>query len=579
MAFDGFVVAALTKELNSRLKEGRIYKISQPEKDEIVLTIRKDSDILHLMISVNPSLPITYIVEEKKPSPLTAPNFCMLLRKYIQNARIEKISQPGLERILQIDVSYRNEMGDLNSGRIVIEMMGKHSNIIFCKEDDTIIDSIKHISLNVSSVREVLPGRKYFIPNTSDKKDPLGIDLYEFSESLAQSVYPLKKALYLTFTGISPLEAELICKKADVESDRKLTDLTEAEKLHLYGNFRRIMEDVIEGRFSPCVVYENGEPVNFSAFSYIKEDYPEFEEFDSVSKMLLSYYAEKDIRSRVRQRSADIRKIVGNLIERTAKKLELQERQLKDTDKMEKYRIYGEMINTYGYGVKQGEKSFKCINYYDNNEITIPLDEQLPVLENAKKYFNKYAKLKRTREALNVLIKESQEAYEYLQSVSNSLDIALNETDLIQIKEELYQSGYVKQSIQRKKQRIKNKPMHYVSDDGFDIYVGKNNIQNEELTHKFAEGSDWWFHVKGAAGSHVILKANKKMPPDKSFEQAAALAAHYSRLRDSEYAEVDYVEKKHVKKPSGGAYGFVVYYTNYSMLATTDISGIKKLPD
>lgn len=579
MAFDGFVVAALKKELNNELKDGRIYKITQPEKDEIVFTIRRESETKHLMISVNPSLPLMYIVKDKKPSPLTAPNFCMLLRKYIQNARIKNIVQPGLERILQIEISYRDEMGDLNEGRLIVEMMGKHSNIIFCKEDNTIIDSIKHISLNVSSVREVLPGREYFVPNTVGKKDPLSIDYNEFSETLKESPYVLSKALYLSFTGVSPLEAVSVLKKASIEPEIKFSECSEAEQIHLYGTFNRLMDDVKKGEFSPCIVYEEDEPVNFSAFSYIKDDYDSSEEFDSVSDMLVTYYAEKDVRSRIRQRSSDIRRIVQNLVERTAKKLDLQEKQLKDTDKMEKYRIYGEMINTYGYGVTQGEKSFKCINYYDNNEITIPLDPQIPVLENAKKYFDKYAKLKRTKEAMETLIKETKDSLDYLESVSNALDIALNETDLIQIKEELYQSGYVKPTGQKKQQRIKNKPMHFISDDGFDIYVGKNNIQNDELTHKFAEGSDWWFHAKNAAGSHVILKANKTMPPDKTFEQAASLAAYYSKLRDSDYAEIDYAEKKHIKKPSGGAPGFVVYYTNYSMMASTDISGIRKISE
>lgn len=579
MAFDGFVVAALANELNNNLKDGRIYKITQPEKDEIVLTIRRESATMHLMISVNPSLPLVYLIDEKKNGPLTAPNFCMLLRKYIQNARIKEISQPGLERILQIDISYRDEMGDLNEGKLIIEMMGKHSNIIFCKEDNTIIDSIKHISLNVSSVREVLPGRPYFVPNTLGKHDPINIDFEEFKEILSNSPYPLSKALYLAFTGVSPLEAQCFCRRAMVEPEIKFSDCSQAEQIHLYGSFKRLIEDVIDGDFSPCIVYENNEPVNFSAFDFIKEGYADSESFNSISKMLISYYAEKDVISRVRQRSADMRKIVQTLTERAAKKLDLQVKQLKDTDKMDKYRIYGEMINTYGYGVAHGEKSFKCVNYYDNKEIIIQLDPQIPVLDNAKKYFNKYAKLKRTKEALEHLITETKDTLSYLDSISNALDIAKNEADLIQIKEELQSAGFIKSSMQKKKQRVKNIPMHFISDDGYHIYVGKNNIQNEELTHKFAENSDWWFHAKGVAGSHVILKANKTMPPDKTFEQAAALAAYYSKASKATYAEVDYVEKKHIRKPSGKAPGFVVYYTNYSMLASTDITDIKRVND
>lgn len=578
MAFDGFVVAALADELNRELKDGRIYKISQPERDEIVLTIRRESVTRHLMISVNPSLPLIYLIDEKKPAPLAAPNFCMLLRKYIQNARIKEIIQPGLERILQIDISYRDEMGDLNNGVLIVELMGKHSNIIFCKEDGTIIDSIKHISLNVSSVREVLPGRQYFIPNTLEKKNPTDISFEEFNETLDVYSEPLSKSLYLAFTGISPLEAESLLKKNDIDGSIKYSDYDETIKYHIYGCFKRVMEDVKDCLFKPSIVYEDNIPVNFSAFD-IRSGYEHGQLFDSISKMLIKYYSEKDSISRIRQRSADLRRIVQTLIERNAKKLDLQLRQMKDTEKMDKFRIYGELINTYGYSVNQGEKSLICINYYDNNEITVPLDTKIPVLDNAKKYFDKYSKLKRTKEALEHLLKETKDTLAYLESISNALDIAKNETDLNQIKEELSNSGYIKRTAQKKQIKVKNKPMHFVSDDGYHIYVGKNNIQNEELTHRFAEGSDWWFHAKGAAGSHVILKSNKTMPSDKSFEQAASLAAFYSKLRDSKYAEVDYVEKKHVKKPSGASLGFVVYYTNYSMMASTDISAIKQVLD
>jgi len=261
----------------------------------------------------------------------------------------------------------------------------------------------------------------------------------------------------------------------------------------------------------------------------------------------------------------------------------LQLKQLKDTEKRENYKVYGELITAYGYGVEPGAKSMQALNYYPNDKITIPLDETLTAMENAKKYFEKYNKLKRTHEALSVFIKETKEALDYMESVRLSLDLALTEDDLNAIKEELIESGYLRRHIDKntkkkpQKIKLKNTPLHYVSSDGYHLYVGKNNLQNDELTFQFATGGDWWFHAKGIPGSHVILKtggtATEELP-DRVFEEAASLAAYYSKGRDNEKVEIDYIEKKHVKKPAGGKPGFVVYYTNYSMMATPDISGL-----
>jgi len=309
----------------------------------------------------------------------------------------------------------------------------------------------------------------------------------------------------------------------------------------------------------------------------------EIKRYDSISAVLEDYYAKKNQITRIRQKSADLRRIVNTAIEREAKKYDLQLKQLKDTEKRENYKVYGELITAYGYGVEPGAKSMQALNYYTNEEITIPLDETMTAMENAKKYFEKYNKLKRTHEALSVFIKETKEALDYMESVRLSLDLALTEDDLNAIKEELIESGYLRRHIDKntkkktQKVKLKNTPMHYVSSDGFHLYVGKNNLQNDELTFQFATGGDWWFHAKGIPGSHVILKtggvATEELP-DRVFEEAAALAAYYSKGRDGEKVEIDYIEKKHVKKPAGAKPGFVVYYTNYSMIATPDISGL-----
>ena len=269
--------------------------------------------------------------------------------------------------------------------------------------------------------------------------------------------------------------------------------------------------------------------------------------------------------------------MVQTALERNRKKYDLQLKQLRDTENRDKYKVYGELIHTYGYNLEEGAKELEALNYYTNEMIKIPLDPQKTPQENAKKYFDRYNKQKRTFEALSKLIKETKDEIDYLESVSKSLDIARSEDDLIQIKEELIESGFIRRKQSAKKVKITSKPFHYISSDGFHMYVGKNNLQNEELTFHFANGGDWWFHAKKAPGSHVIVKTNGEELPDRTFEEAARLAAHYSKNSGAEKVEVDYVEKKQVKKPNGSKPGFVVYYTNYSMMIDSDISGIQEV--
>ena len=279
---------------------------------------------------------------------------------------------------------------------------------------------------------------------------------------------------------------------------------------------------------------------------------------------------------RIRQKSVYRRHIVQTAFEHNRKKYDLQLKQLKDTEGREKFKVYGELIHTYGYNVPEGAKNMEALNYYTNETIAIPLDPTKTPAENAKKYFEKYNKLKRTYEALSTLITETKDEIDYLESVSNALDIALSEDDLLEIKEELIRTGYVKKKASKQKIKWKSHPFHYISSDGFDMYVGKNNIQNEELTFQFASGNDWWFHAKGIPGSHVIVKSNGQELPDRTFEEAGKLAAYYSKSRGSDKVEIDYVEKKHVKKVKGAKPGFVIYHTNYSLVMDCDISDIQK---
>lgn len=580
MAFDGVTIANVVKEMNDTIIGCRINKIAQPESDELILTIKGSCGQKRLFISAGASLPLIYFTETNKPSPLTAPGFCMLLRKHLQNGRIVAVTQPGLERIIHINIEHLDEMGDLCQKTLIVEIMGKHSNIIFCHADGTIIDSIKHVSGLVSSVREVLPGKQYFIAQTQDKLDALTTTADQWMQQVMCKPMAAFKAIYGSYTGISPILAQEICYRAGVDGEASTAALSDTEKSNLYQTFQAIISQVKSGNFDPHIAYTRKQPIEFAAFAltmYTQGD-DHIVSFDSMSQLLESYYAEKNTLTRIRQKSADLRKIVQTALERNVKKYDLQLRQMKDTEKRDTYRIYGELLNTYGYGVEPGSKSMEALNYYTNEMITIPLDADLTPQENAKKYFDKYTKLKRTYEALSELTKQVKEEIEHLESISAALDIALLEEDLVQIKEELTENGYIRRKGGSKKEKVTSKPFHYISSDGFHIYVGKNNYQNDELTFKFATGNDWWFHAKNMPGSHVIVKCEGvEELPDRTYEEAGRLAAYYSKGREQEKVEIDYIQKKHVKKPAGAKPGFVVYYTNYSLMIDSDISQIQQL--
>ena len=577
MAFDGIVVADLVHELKQQLSEGRIAKITQPEADELLLTIKTPAGQKRLCLSANASLPLVYLTDKNKTSPMTAPNFCMLLRKHIGSGRIVDIYQPKLERIIHFTIEHLDEMGDLCQKDLIVEIMGKHSNIIFCTKDGMILDSIKHISAQISSVREVLPGREYFIPDTQEKADPLTVTEAEFIRLLCAKPMPAAKAVYTSFTGISPVTAEEICYLSGVDSSLPPKEFSEDILRHFYNQFQIYFTAVKEASFVPAIYYDKTEPKEFSALPLTHFTNYTRKEFSSISQVLETYYSAKNAITRIRQRSADLRHIVQTALERSRKKFDLQSKQLKDTANRDKFKVYGELIHTYGYNLEEGAKKLETLNYYTNEMITIPLDPNKTPLENAKRYFDKYNKQKRTFEALSSLIQETQEDIQYLESISTSLDIAQNEDDLAEIKEELIRSGYMRRKFTKKKVKLNSKPFHYISSDGYHIYVGKNNLQNDDLTFNVAVGNDWWFHVKDAPGSHVIVKTNGDELPDRTFEEAGKLAAYYSSLRSGEKIEVSYVERKHVKKPKSGKPGFVIYHTNYSLIIDSDISSIQQV--
>ena len=617
MAFDGITTACLCREFSDRLSGARIYKIAQTDRDELVITCKPTAERgggqCRLYLSADASLPLAYFTSKTRQAPLQAPSFCMLLRKHLQNGRILSVTQPGLERILRFEVEHLDEMGDLCRHTLAIELMGKHSNIIFLKNDEAgselIVDSIKHISSLVSSVREVLPGRHYFIPDTQSKRDPLTETEEGFDALLRNRQVPPAKLLMSTYTGISTQMAEELCFRAALSNDRSASSMTDGDRAALWREFRGLVDDVQSGRFTPCIYYKleeggrRGAPVGYAAVPMrIYADFPgQFEEvrFGSVSELLETFYAQKNEVTRIRQKSADLRRVVQTILERDVHKYDLQLKQIRDTEKRDKYRVYGELLNAYGYSVPAGSKYCDLDNYYTGEKIRVPLDPMLTPMQNAKKYFDRYTKLKRTNEALTALTTEVKSEIDHLESIRTSLDLATNEGDLSQIRQELEDSGLVRRhggSAKRKpgfdksggrqdsskKGRARtpaSKPLHYISSDGYDIYVGKNNTQNDELTFRFADPDDIWMHANDMPGSHVILRSGgRRMDeiPDRAFEEAASLAAWYSAGREQGKVEIDYLLRRNVKKPGGARPGFVVYYTNYSILARADITGLQE---
>ena len=583
MAFDGITTNCIMQELNHLLAGQRISKIAQPEREELLFTFKAlNEGSNRLLISANASLPFLYMTKENKTSPLNAPNFCMLLRKYIGNGRISAISQPSMERVLCFTIEHLDEMGDPAVKYLYVEIMGKHSNIIFCDKDGQIIDSIKHVSGQMSSIREVLPGRPYFIPAQQDHFDPWQIAKEQFVEQILKKPCSVAKAIYTSLVGFSPIIATELAYRSGLDADDSTAALTQADVERLYDVFRSLLQDLSDGNFSYGIYYDpvTGAPKEFAPIPLTIYSDMEYKTFSSISEVLEAFYAQRNKHTVIHQKSTDLRKIVSIHLERDRKKYLLQKKQLADTEKKDKYRIYGEMLHTYGYAASPGDKSIEVTNYYTNEPFVIPLDPTLDAMENAKKYFDKYAKLKRTGNALSSYILETENEIKHLESIETSLSIAETEGDLAAIKKELQEYGFIKKHSGKKTNRIsKSQPLHFVDDNGFHIYVGKNNYQNDQLTFKFATGNDWWFHVKQMTGSHVIVKSENKELPDSTYEYAAALAAYYSSGRDNEKVEIDYLQNKNVKKPNGSAPGFVVYYTNYSLVATPSLAHVTLVSD
>lgn len=548
MPLDGATLASAVHELKCTLHGARIDKIIQPEPDELMLTLRAAGVNYKLLLSVNAQAPRIHLAAQNKTAPLTAPQFCMVLRKHLAGGRVIAVWQPDFERIVAIDVENRTELGDITQKTLRIEIMGKHSNIILSDAGGKILDAIKHVPPSVSTVRTVLPGAMYTAPPNRGKVSPLD-----------NFIPPGTASLFERFNGISPVLSEEICLRA-------------AQGGGLETAFTDFVTRISNGDFSPHIYYEEtGKAVDITPWPFLLYAHLRGEAYESPSEMLETFYAQRDAALRLRQRTTDLRKTLATLLERCRKKGFAQEKDLAATHGRDRLRIMGELLTAYLHKVERGAKSFTAENFYDNNAtLDIPLDPTLAPAENAQKYFRQYNKQKRAAIAVAEQIKQNNADIDYLESVLTALQNTAAEEDIAEIRAELAEQGFVKRRpLAGKKQKSRpSRPLHYISSDGFDIYVGKNNTQNDTLTLRTAHATDIWLHTKDIAGSHVILITRGADVPERTLAEAANLAAWHSKARNSSNVPVDYVQRKHVRKPAGAKPGYVIYDFHKTLYVT-----------
>ncbi len=587
MAMDGLFLHGLVDELREKLVGGRIDKVYQPEKDEVTLMVSNNRTNYILEISSDSSLPHITITNAKKENPDQPPMFCMLMRKNLIGARLLSIDQLGLERVIRINFEVRNELGDLVNRDLYIEIMGKHSNIILANEESKIIDSIKRIPLGLSRVRQILPGLTYSLLPSS-KLSILDLSMEEIKSVLKNSEEgKIFKQIYILFDGFSPLVTKDICKKSDIDPDESTSNLTDSEFDRISEQILSIKEVLVANDYKPYIVYNNDDEVNQTSVDFHILDIDAFKgpehiitSYATATEVINNYYLKKDRENRIHQKSSNLRKAVSHRLERAINKLsKLKEEQLQ-AENADVQKIYGELILANLYQIQMGMEEVTVTDYYseDQSEITIPLKPRLTPSENSQKYYKKYNKLKNAQIEISKQIEETEAEITYLDHVLTNIDNTIDTTNLDEIRAELAEIGYMKKKFVKKgKKHVKSKPLEYVSSDGFEILVGRNNKENDNLTLKFASNKDIWLHTKIIPGSHVIIRTHGSEVPEATIIEAASIAAYHSKAKMSSQVPVDYTLVKNVSKPSGAKPGMVIYNVNNTVYVTPQEDEILRL--
>lgn len=565
---DGATLHIFVTQLNNEAVGSRIEKVTMPYKDRIILSLSARGFSKKLLISCNPESPRINYTEQKYENPATPPMICMLLRKRLTSGRLRGVRQAGLDRIVMLDFDCKNELGDDIILTLAIEIMGRLSNIILI-QDGKIIDCVRRFDPEEGK-RFMLPGAKYELPAPQDKINLLENEPTSVAERLKNCNMPLNKALMSVIDGISPIISRELAHLTLANPDKPANLLNDYEYNKLCGIIERLKSDILSGGSPIIVCDESGRPRDFTFVKITQYGSKySFIECADVSAMIDEFYSKRDLSDLIRRRSADLLKTITNLSERCERKIHNREIELQATKSREKYRIYGELVKANIHQIKSGDSVLECVNYYDENcaMIKIPLDVALSPSKNAQKYFNEYRKLSNAAGMLEGLISDAKEELKYLESVFDELCRAKTETDIMQIREELTVSGFIKGGGDKRRKPIRSKPLKFISSNGFEIFVGKNNRQNDELTLKTAAKTDMWLHTKEIPGSHVIISANSGEIPEQTLIEAAYLAAKHSKGAQSHQVAVDYTPVKYVKKPSGAKPGMVIYSTNKTIFA------------
>ncbi|QXM05854.1 Rqc2 family fibronectin-binding protein [Crassaminicella indica] len=585
MPFDGMVISAIVNELKNKIQKGKIEKIYQPEADEINIFIRAFKEKYKLLISASSKNPRIHLTKIDKINPQTPPMFCMLLRKHLQGGRILDIRQKEFERIIVIDIESYDELGFMSIKQLIIEIMGKHSNIILIdKSENKIIDSIKRISSDINRYREVLPNKAYIAPPSQGKVNPINIPFEAFTKALKRSSLgtPIYKAIYTSMQGISPTASREICFRANIHDDKAIADLSSDNYQALWNALNDFML-LSKDSFTPNIIVskENEHVVDFYC-NHLKiyEKIYKYIDFDSISTVLEEYYIKRDLFHRLKQKSSDLRKFVTNTIHKLYNKSQKLQEEFITASNLETHKIYGELLTANLHLVKKGDAQIEVINYYDPDAstISIPLNTNLSPAQNAQKYFKKYTKAKTAQKEIQKQLKDTKDEIQYFENLLHTIENASSLSEIEEIRLELIDEGYIKKkkSLASTKKNIASKPLSFISSDGFEILVGKNNKQNDQLTLKIASKKDLWFHTKDIPGSHVVIISHNKEVPETTILEAAELAAFHSKGKMSSNVPVDYTQVKNVKKPKSAKPGMVIY-ENYKTIYITPRENIVKI--
>lgn len=566
MAFDACMMRAVLTEYKREFTDAKIEKVLQPRNDEVDLVIHSKNASRRLVFNVGPNAPRLQLSDTAKENPLKAPMFCMFLRKHLTGGRICAVSQPGFDRIAVFEISSYDEMGFPTTKKLVCEIMGKYANLIVLDGEDKIVTALKIIDFSASTVRQVLPGLKYTVPEKPEKLDPLIIDMARLSEryDVFSKERSGEKFITSTFSGIATQIAHELVYRASGKID---TPLLLIDKEKFFSVIKEWQTLLINEEYLPTAVIDSaGKPIDYSYMDITYLTGLETVRFDSLRELFDMYFAEKDRLLRIHQRAHDLLTLLSNAYARTERKLAIQREALLDSERGSEYKKYGDLITANIYKLRRGMESFSAVDYTDEScpTVEIKLDSRLDPSKNAQKMYKLYNKCKTAKAVLTEQIAIWERELLYLEGVRSFLERAESEQDLMDIRDELYRAGYASKMKDYKPQKkLKLRPMQYKTSGGYPLLVGRNNLQNDELTFRIAEKDDIWFHVKDIPGSHVIMVTDGEEPGEVDYTEAAALAAYYSKATGDNVA-VDYTKVKNIKKPQGAKPGFVIYKTNYT---------------